>query len=117
MTGYAHVPKITNDTLFLSKAALSGVRPVWREGFAYSKAGIITTDLMPLAASLRAFIGGVDRERSGPLMDALNSRYGRGSVAIASAGLAKDRGWFTKFDMRSLRYTTRVEELPTIRAA
>lgn len=114
------LPEASNDTMVLSRAALSGVRRVWREWFAYSKAGIITTDLMPLEAPQRALIGRLDRERSGPLMDALdacNCRYGRGSVVIASAGLVKDRSWSTKFDMRSPRYTTRVNELPTIRAA
>ncbi len=112
------LPEATNDTLVLAKAALSGVRHVWKDGYHYSKAGIITTDLMPLEASQRALIGGLDRERSRPLMEALddcNRRHGRGSVVLASSGWAKARSWSTKFDMRSPRYTTRIDELPTIR--
>ncbi|CAO4184783.1 Error-prone lesion bypass DNA polymerase V (UmuC) [Methylorubrum populi] len=112
------LPEATNDTLVLAKAAISGVRRVWKDGYHYSKAGIITTDLMPLEASQRALIGGLDRERSRPLMDALddcNRRHGRGSVVLASSGWAKARSWSTKFDMRSPRYTTRIDELPTIR--
>jgi len=89
----------------------TGDRP-WR----YSKAGVITTDLMSLAASPRALIGRLDRERSGPLMeamDACNSRFGRGTVVPARAGLTEKRTWSTKFEMRSPRYTTQVGELPT----
>ncbi|WP_438346192.1 Y-family DNA polymerase [Methylorubrum populi] len=112
------LPEATNDTLVLAKAAVSGVRRVWKDGYRYSKAGIITTDLMPLEASQRALIGGLDRERSRPLMEALddcNRRHGRGSVVLASSGWAKARSWSTKFNMRSPRYTTRIDELPTIR--
>ncbi|UGB27208.1 Y-family DNA polymerase [Methylorubrum sp. B1-46] len=112
------LPEATNDTLVLAKAAISGVRRVWKDGYRYSKAGIITTDLMPLEASQRALIGGLDRERSRPLMDALdncNRRHGRGSVVLASSGWAKARSWSTKFDMRSPRYTTRIDELLTVR--
>jgi DNA polymerase V len=64
-------------------------------------------------------IGRLDRERSGPLMaamDACNGRFGRGAVVPARAGFAPKRVWSTKFEMRSPRYTTQVTELPTARA-
>ena len=80
------------------------------------RTGIITTDLMRLETSQRALIGR-DRERSRPLTNALdhcNRRHGRGSVVLASSGWVKARPWFTKFDTRSPRYTTRINELPTI---
>ncbi|QDI82255.1 DUF4113 domain-containing protein [Methylorubrum populi] len=80
--------------------------------------GINATDLMPLEASQRALIGRLDRERSRPLMEALddcNCRHGRGSVVLASSGWVKARSWSTKFDMRSPCYTTRIDELPTVR--
>ena len=50
-------------------------------------------------------------------MDACNKRWGRGSVVPAVTGFAPRRKWSTKFQMRSPRYTTRVEEVPVIRAA
>ena len=91
-----------------------GDRP-WR----YSKAGVVTTDLMTLDASPRALIGQLDCERSAPLMaamDACNSRFGRGAVVPARAGLTEKRTWSTKFEMRSPRDTTQVSELPTAHA-
>jgi DNA polymerase V len=113
------LPEASNDSLVLVKAAAFGVRRAWRDGYRWSKAGIITTDLVPLGTSQRALIGGFDRERGGALMeamDACNRRFGRGSVVPASAGLEKERSWSTKFEMRSPRYTTRLDELPVVRA-
>ena len=84
---------------------------LWR----YSKAEVITTDLVPVAESRQALIGRLDRERSGPLMEALdacNARWGRGSVIPARAGLTTKREWNTKFEMRTPRYTTQVSDLP-----
>jgi DNA polymerase V len=50
-------------------------------------------------------------------LDACNRRWGRGSVVPAAAGIASKRAWATKFEMRSPRYTTRMDELPVVRAA
>jgi DNA polymerase V len=115
------LPEATNDTLALVKAVLVGVRRRWKDGYRYSKAGIITTDLAPLAASQRAMpgLGQLDRTRSAPLMaamDACNARFGRGTVVPATAGLVEKRAWSTKFEMRSPRYTTRLSDLPVVDA-
>jgi len=42
------LPEASNDTLALVAAACQGVRSVWRDGYRYSKAGVITVDLVPL---------------------------------------------------------------------
>lgn len=66
-------------------------------------AGVVTVALLPLNATPRALIGHLDRERSGPLMaamDACNAQWGRGSVVPARAGVAAARkDWSTKFEM------------------
>lgn len=116
------LPEASNDSLVLVKACLHGVRKTWRDGFRYSKSGVVTTDLVLLAASQRAIpgLGQFDREHGATLMsalDACNRRFGRGTVVPAAAGFAPARGWSTKFEMRSPRYTTRIEELPTVTAA
>jgi DNA polymerase V len=54
--------------------------------------------------------------KSGEDQDESNHRFGRGAVVPAQAGLKKKRTWSTKFEMRSLRYTTPVSELPTAHA-
>jgi DNA polymerase V len=113
-------PEATNDTLVLAAAARQAAARIWKDGYRYAKAGLITTDLVPLAVSQRALIGGYDREKSAALMqalDACNARFGRGTVVPASAGLVDRRAWATKFEMRSPRYTTRIDETPVVRAA
>ncbi|MBB2959797.1 hypothetical protein FHU13_000158 [Methylobacterium sp. R2-1] len=116
------LPEASNDTLVLVKAATHAVRKVWRDGYRYSKTGVVTTDLVPLASSQRALpgFGQLDPERGAALiaaLDACNSRFGRGAVVPAAAGLSQKRDWSTKFEMRSPRYTTRLDELPVIAAA
>jgi DNA polymerase V len=107
--------------LVLVKAALHGVRKTWREGFRYSKAGVVTTDLLHLHASQRAMLGlgQIDREQGAALMaaiDACNLRFGRGAIVPAAAGFALQREWSTKFEHRSPRYTTRLDEIPVVAA-
>lgn len=113
-------PEASNDTLTLIRAAKWGARRIWKSGYRYAKAGLVTVDLVPLEASQRALIGALDRERSGRLMAALdscNAKHGRGAVFSAASGIERQRkAWITKFDMRSPRYTTRLEELPVIAA-
>ncbi len=72
----------TSDSLVLVKAATWGARRMWRDGYRYSKAGVITVDLVRLAASQRAMpgLGQFDRERGAALMaavDSCNARFGR----------------------------------------
>ena len=117
------LPEATSDTLALVKAATAGVRRVWRPGYRYSKAGVVTVDLVKLAASQRALpgIGRLDREKASAIMAALdrcNGRYGRGTVVVAAAGLPPARAvWATKFEMRSPRYLSRLDELPVVGTA
>jgi len=116
------LPEATSDTLVLVKAATWAVRRTWRDGYRYSKSGVITVDLVPLAGSQRALpgLGQFDRERGAALMTALDEctrRFGRGAVVPGAAGFAPARAWSTKFEMRSPRYTTRLAELPVIAAA
>ena len=112
----------TNDTLALARAATLGARRGWLSGYRYSNAGLVTVDLVPFAWSQRALpgFGPAEPAKSAALMkalDACNARFGRRSVMPGSAGFAPRRDWSTKFEMRSPRYTTRLDELPVIGAA
>ena len=117
------LPEATSDTLALVRAATAGVRRVWRDGYRYSKAGVVTVDLVRLEASQRALPGPgqADRQKAAALMAALdrcNGRFGRGTVVVAAAGLAPARrGWATRFEMRSPRYLTCLAELPVVGTA
>ena len=61
------------------------------------------------------------REAEGPrlmqALDAVNKRYGRGSLLLASAGLAGDRRiWGMKQERMTPGYTTCWAEMPIVRA-
>lgn len=111
-------PEASNDTLVLVRAAEWGARRIWKFGYRYAKAGLMTVDLVPMEASQRALIGALDREKSGRLMeamDACNRKLGRGVVFPAAAGIDRQKkAWITKFDMRSPPYTTRLDEVPVV---
>ncbi|TNC66419.1 Y-family DNA polymerase [Rubellimicrobium roseum] len=111
------LPEATNDTLALLRAARATVAAIWREGFRYSKAGVMTMGLIRAEEAPRPLFDGLDRERSARLMgalDAVNARWGRGTLVPASTGLT--RAWATRFEHRSPRYTTQLDELPLARA-
>lgn len=109
------IPEATNDSLQLIKAARRAVDRLWQPGFRYSKAGIITQDLVPPAIRQRALFDGLDHERAAKVMAAMdeaNRRWGRATVVPAAVGIASKSGFTTKFEMRSPRFTTRWDELP-----
>lgn len=108
----------SNDTLQLIKAARQAVDLLWKPGFRYSKAGIITQDLVPPAIAQRVLFDGLDHARAAramAAMDKANRRWGRATVVPAAVGIASKSAFTTKFEMRSPRYTTRWDELPICR--
>ena len=114
----------TNDTMALIKAAQAGVARTWREvpgerPWRYNKAGVVNH--RPETFNVRT--AGADRSarsRSQRTADGGHRRLqrplGRGSVVPACAGLSEKRTRSTKFEMRTLRYTTQVSELPIAHA-
>ena len=42
-------------------------------------------------------------------MDAVNARHGRGTLRVLATGI--ERPWQTRYNRRSQRFTTRLEEL------
>ena len=106
----------TSDTRELVAAAGRCLEAAWRDGFAYVKAGVLLDDLLA-PADAPADLFGAPRAGSDALMaavDALNGRYGRGTVFPAAAGV--ERAWAQRAAHRSRRYTTRFAELPVARA-
>jgi DNA polymerase V len=115
------------DTRVLISAAVRALRGVYRAGFNYVKAGVMLTDLQPLAqsgATLDLFEP--DEEPAAPqrsradlmgALDALNLRFGRNAVAVASAARhAGPSAHASRQERRSPRYTTRLPEIVVARA-
>ncbi|OHC82210.1 MAG: DNA polymerase V subunit UmuC [Rhodospirillales bacterium RIFCSPLOWO2_12_FULL_67_15] len=113
----ANLVPATDDTFALVGAAVRAARAIWRDGFRYTKAGVVLADLVPRArVAPDLFARGADGRaaRLMAAMDALNARMGRNTVFPASAGLA--RPWKIRAERRSARYTTSFAELPCVAA-
>ena len=107
---------MTNDSFELIAAARRGVEHGWREGYAITKAGIMLDDLV--AAELRPrtlFEGDTEkRDRLMGALDSVNSRFGRCAAVSAPQGFKRD--WKMRADMKSPAWTTRIEDVPRVRA-
>lgn len=109
------------DTAAIVAGALTGLRAIYRPGFKMAKAGVMLLDLQPddvqqleLALDEDDLI---ERRRLMMTIDELNARYGRGTVLMASAGLAGNRrAWSMKQERRTPGYTTCLADIPVARA-
>ena len=83
----------TSDTQLLAKAAGDGITSIYRPGFQLIKAGVMLLDIMPATVRQGELdFGDADSPCKANLMatlDALNQRFGRGAVGIASVGLPR----------------------------
>lgn len=112
----------SNDTREIAAAALACVERVYRRPHHYKKAGVLLTDLVKRERVQPGLFDDRDREASNRLMvvmDQINRDHGAGRLRLASASpfrLLPCRTWHRRSDHCSPRYTTRWDELPTVRA-
>ncbi len=111
----------SNATTALVQTALACAAKAWKgnrekNGFAYTKAGVMLDDLVPeelapvdLFAHQQAKAG-----KLSAALDAVNDRWGKKTLILASEGFKQP--FATKGEMRSPRYTTRLVDLPVVRA-
>ena len=109
------------DTAVIVAAALSGLKAIYRPGFKMAKAGVMLLELQSDAMQQQELAlendNVADRGRLMTALDDLNQRYGRGTVLMASAGLAGNRrAWSMKQERRTPGYTTCWEDMAVARA-
>lgn len=106
------------DGLELVRLARKGAEHAWRDGYAYTKAGIMLEDLV--AAELRPrtlFEDQAGTERRERLMEALDDINGRfGKMTAVPGAMGFKRQWRARADMRSPSYTTCIADVPVVRA-
>jgi DNA polymerase V len=111
------LPMVTDSTADLIRCALQGIRSIYRDGYLYKKAGVLLTGLVPASQTQADLFDFQDRGKSKRLMsalDAVNDRWGAGTLHYASSGTIK--AWRTQFHRRSPAYTTQWSELPVVMA-
>jgi DNA polymerase V len=128
-SGTLPLSRPTADTRVLVATAVRLLRGMARPGFHYVKAGVMLADLQPdhqVQAELDLFAGVEeppparrDRTHLMGALDALNQRFGKGSISVASAARLEAHSGSVaaaRQEWRSPRYTTRLDEIPTARA-
>lgn len=108
---------MTNDSLELVAAARRGAESGWRDGYAYTKAGIMLDDL--IAAELRPRTlfeqDGDKRQRLMEALDGINGRFGRFTAVPGVQGVKRE--WRMRSEMKSPAYTTCIAEVPLVKAS
>ena len=109
---------MSSDTLNLVAAARRCAQAAWPKsgafGYAFTKAGVLLDDLLPLEDRPRTLFDAP--HRTSDLMaalDAVNAWFGKKTMVLASEGM--ERSWQLRADHRSPRYTTRMADLPVVR--
>ena len=101
----------TNSSIDIIKYAVKGLHAIFREGYAYKKAGVIVMELTPeREKQLNLF--NLEHPKHKLLMEAmdrLNNSIGQNKVRIACQDLK--RTWKMKQERISARYTTRLDEV------
>ena len=107
----------TDDTRLLCRAALSALQKIYRSGYAYQKAGVMLTEIIPATARPRTLFEDVAaQQKSASLMstlDRINHRMGSGTMQLLGEGVRK--GWAMRRGNMSQRYTTEWDELAVVR--
>ena len=113
------LPNASADTRLLVRAALYGLRQVYRRGYAYKKSGVMLMGINNARTAqgslLREHGSGGKSEKLMKAMDAINSRFGRNTISVFSASSPKP--WAMRREMMSPCYTTRWSDLPVARAS
>lgn len=104
----------TNDTFTLVAHATRLLKVMWKNGYRYAKAGVSFNDLAPTCRQNTLFVTTNERTRQATkAMDAVNQRFGKGTMSLLSAGLQKK--WQPRQGMLSQRYTTNINEIMEVR--
>ena len=105
----------TNSTIELNHYAQIGLKAIFKEGYNYKKAGVIVMGLTPNNETQLSFFN-TSNPRHQPLMsvvDKLNKSYGKNKIKFANQSLG--RQWKMKQEKLSKSYTTRIDEIITVK--
>lgn len=97
--------------------AYSLLERIYKPGFEYRKAGILLSDITFDNAKQQSFFLKVDEKKQTGLMqavDKINGRFGRHTIRPLAMGF--EHKWKMKQEKLSSRYTTRLNEIPNVRA-
>ena len=112
----SNFPEATDDLLRINQEALRLLRLVYREGYAYKKAGILLLGLQPRMLHQDILFGSEGsgkRDKLNQAIDKLQDRFGKSAIFPASRGVHQI--WSMKRENCTQRYTTCWNEIPVVR--
>ena len=103
-----------DDRFEMQRWATGALRKIFRAGFDYKKCGVILGGLLPTEERTRRLYEqtSAKHENLNRAIDEINRKFGKGTIHLAAATVGK---WQMKRQMRSPRYTTRIEEIIRIK--
>lgn len=111
------LPYPTNDVRLMTKAATEAVNRLFRPGFKYSKAEVLLMDLRQpneFTDDLFAQSQPTMADKVMSVLDEINGRWGKGMLRVASVPVAP--GWAMRRDLMSQSYTTKLDQLWSVKA-
>lgn len=109
------LPYSTNSILELNQYTLNALRLIYRDGYAYKKAGVILDNFTP-ESDHQTTLFETTNERHKLLMravDNINTTFGQHKIKLASQDFK--RIWKMKQEMLSPRYTTQLSDLVVVK--
>jgi DNA polymerase V len=112
------LPYSTSYTPAIINAAQALLERVYKPGFVYHKAGVFLNDIVSDAERQQSIITPMDDKRWSRLMDAvdqINRKHGR--YTVRPFAVSRERGWEIRRGHLSPRYTTRLDEVLSVKAS
>ena len=107
----------TNDNQTVIKEALRGLKMIYKKEYIYKKAGVIVSKIIPKnQVQLNLF---EDTKNTGKyqkisnVFDVINNNMGKDTIKIATQGF--NSSWKMKQEQLSPSYTTRIEDILTVK--
>ncbi len=100
----------TNSTMVLTKAALYGLKKIFKPGYQYKKAGVIIMGITP-ASVIQLSLFSAEDPRHHILMKTIDRLNKTENGKVKFAGMDLGRTWKMKQERLSNRYTSRIDEI------
>ncbi len=110
------LPFPSHSSIELSQFAIQGLERIFKEGYAYKKAGVVVSRIIPATQKQLGLFDNSNKKHPALMsaMDEINQRIGSDIVKLASQDL--ERTWKMQQNMLSPRYTTRLSDVLVVKA-
>lgn len=108
------MPFSSNSAIEITKYAISGLKKIYKQGYAYKKAGVIVGNFVPDNIEQLSMFTDKDPRHTSLMraLDKMNKRFGKNTVRLS---IQDKRMWRMKQEKLSPHYTTDIRDIITIK--